>query len=161
MHGIWKSRIRADQPNKRMQRTRRAPLMRELVATVSAFLTVGFSLDDELPAEARSQKTGVRIDGIQLPFGPIIGIRNNEVSQMLRDYIQAAMRQAKYEILPDDGSFYGEIPSFDGVYANADKLEKCREELEEVLEEWILMRVSQNLPLPVVEGIELVIKETA
>jgi len=80
---------------------------------------------------------------------------------MLKDYIQAAMRQAKYEILPDDGSFYGEIPGFDGVYANADKLENCREELEEVLEEWILMRVSRNLALPVVEGIELVIKETA
>jgi predicted RNase H-like HicB family nuclease len=99
--------------------------------------------------------------GFRLPFGPIIGNRNNEVSQMLRDYIQAAMRQAKYEILPDDGSFYGEIPGFDGVYANADKLEKCREELAEVLEEWILMRVSRNLALPVLEGIELVIKETA
>lgn len=53
---------------------------------------------------------------------------------MLRDYIQAAMRQARYEILPDDSSFYGEIPSFDGVYANADKLENCRKELKEVLE---------------------------
>ena len=80
---------------------------------------------------------------------------------MLRDYIQAAMRKAKYEILPDDGSFYAEIPGFDGVYANADNLEKCREELEEVLEEWILVRVSRNLPLPVVEGIELTIRETA
>jgi predicted RNase H-like HicB family nuclease len=99
--------------------------------------------------------------GFRLAFGPIIGIRNNEVSQMLRNYIQTAMRQAKYEILSEDGSFYGEIPGFDGVYANADKLEKCREELEEVLEEWILLRVSRNLPLPVVEGIELVIKETA
>lgn len=68
---------------------------------------------------------------------------------MLREYIQTAMRQAEYEMLPDDRSFYGEIPGFDGVYANADKLEKCREELEEVLEEWILMRVSRNLPTPV------------
>lgn len=79
---------------------------------------------------------------------------------MLRNYIQAAMRQAKYEILPEDSTFYGEIPGYEGVYANADKLESCREELEEVLEEWILLRVSRNLPLPVVEGIELVIKET-
>lgn len=31
---------------------------------------------------------------------------------MLSQYIQAAMRQAKYEILSDDGSFYGEIPEF-------------------------------------------------
>ena len=80
---------------------------------------------------------------------------------MLRNYIQAAMREARYEILPDDGSFYGEVPGFEGVYANSERLETCREELEEVLEEWILLRVSRNLPLPVIQGIEIVIKETA
>lgn len=80
---------------------------------------------------------------------------------MLTKYLEVAMRQAKYDILSDDGSFYGEIPGFDGVYANADALEDCRQELEEVLEEWILFRVSRNLPLPVVDGIELVVKEVA
>jgi len=80
---------------------------------------------------------------------------------MLTNYIRTALRQAKYEILPDDGTYYGEIPGFDGVYANAETLEACREELEEVLEEWILFRVSRNLPLPIVEGIELAIKEIA
>jgi len=80
---------------------------------------------------------------------------------MLTKYLETAMRQAKYEILSDDGTFYGEIPGFDGVYANADTLEDCRRELEEVLEEWILVRVSRNLSLPVVDGIELTIKEVA
>ncbi|HUT84123.1 MAG TPA: type II toxin-antitoxin system HicB family antitoxin [Thermodesulfobacteriota bacterium] len=80
---------------------------------------------------------------------------------MLINYIQAAMRQASYEILPDDGTYYGEISGFDGVYANAVTLEVCRNELEEVLEEWILFRVSRNLPLPVVDGIELTIKAGA
>lgn len=78
---------------------------------------------------------------------------------MLTEYIRAAMHRARYEILKDDGTFYGEIPGLDGVYANADTLEACREELEEVLEEWILFRVSRNLTLPIVEGIELTIKE--
>ena len=78
---------------------------------------------------------------------------------MLSKYIQAAMRKAKYEILPDDRTFYGEIPGFEGVYANSATLEACREELEEVLEEWILFKISRSLPLPVVEGIELKIKE--
>ena len=78
---------------------------------------------------------------------------------MLTNYIRAAMAQAKYEILTDDGTFYGEIPGFDGVYANASTLEACREELEEVLEEWLLFRISKHLPLPVVGGIELTIKE--
>ncbi len=80
---------------------------------------------------------------------------------MLTNYIRAAMRRAKYEILPSDGGIYGEIPGFEGVYANTDTLEACREELEEVLEEWILLRVSKHLPLPVIDGIELAIKEVA
>ncbi len=80
---------------------------------------------------------------------------------MLMDYIRASMHRAKYEILPDDGTFYGEIPGFDGVYATASTLEACREELEEVLEEWILFRISKNLQLPIIDGIELTIKEIA
>ncbi len=77
---------------------------------------------------------------------------------MLTDYVRSAMHRARFEILPDDKSFFGEIPGFDGVSANADTLEKCRDELEEVLEEWILVRVARNLPLPVVDGIELVVR---
>ena len=49
---------------------------------------------------------------------------------MLTEYVQAAMRKAHNEILEDDNSFYGEIPGFDGVWATADTLEGCREELD-------------------------------
>jgi predicted RNase H-like HicB family nuclease len=66
---------------------------------------------------------------------------------MIRQYIDAAMRQAKYEILAGDSTYYGEIPGLEGVYANAPTLEACRDELEEVLEEWVLFRVSRSLPL--------------
>lgn len=79
---------------------------------------------------------------------------------MIRQYIDKAMEKAKYEILSDDGSFYGEIPVCRGVYANAKSLEKCRKELEETLEEWILFRIHKNLSIPVVDKIELKIKET-
>jgi predicted RNase H-like HicB family nuclease len=81
---------------------------------------------------------------------------------MLTKYIQAAMNTAHYGILPDDdGSYYGEIPGFEGVYSNMVNLEACREELQEVLEEWLLVRISQHLPLPPINGINLVIKEIA
>ena len=78
---------------------------------------------------------------------------------MLTEYLEAAMRRANYEILPDDNTFYGEIPGFDGVYANSDNLETCRSELREVLEEWILLSISRHLPLPVIDGIDLKVKE--
>lgn len=74
---------------------------------------------------------------------------------MLTKYIQAAMRRAKYEILEDDGSFYGHAPDLPGAWANASSLEECREELQEVVEEWIMLSIAQHTPLPVIEGIEL------
>ncbi|MFZ5453659.1 MAG: type II toxin-antitoxin system HicB family antitoxin [Thermodesulfobacteriota bacterium] len=80
---------------------------------------------------------------------------------MLLEYIDAALRHARYEILKDDGTYYGEIPECNGVYANAATLEVCREELREVLEEWVLFRVHRQLSLPVIDGIELTIKEVA
>jgi predicted RNase H-like HicB family nuclease len=49
------------------------------------------------------------------------------------------MRQARYEIVEDDASFYGDIPAIPGVWANAKTLEGCREELESVLEGWVLL----------------------
>ncbi len=78
---------------------------------------------------------------------------------MLTEYLEAAMRRANYEILPDDNTFYGDIPGFDGVYANSVNLETCRSELKEVLEEWILLSISRHLPLPIIDGIDLKVKE--
>jgi predicted RNase H-like HicB family nuclease len=80
---------------------------------------------------------------------------------MLSNYIKAALKHAKYEILEEDGSFYGEIPECNGVYAQSDSLEDCRAEIEEVLEEWILFRIYKNLELPVIDGREIKIKELA
>jgi len=64
---------------------------------------------------------------------------------VLLKYISSAMKKAKYEVLKEDNTYYGEIPGFKGVYANSSSLEKCKEELEEVLEEWLFYRISRNL----------------
>lgn len=79
---------------------------------------------------------------------------------MLTKYIGAAMRRATYEILPD-GTFYGEIPDFQGVYANADTLEACREDLQDVLEGWIILGLRLGHEMPIVEGIKLTVEEEA
>ena len=81
---------------------------------------------------------------------------------MLTKYLEAAMRHAHYEILADDQTYYGEIPPCRGVYANAPTLEKCRSELAQVLEDWVLFRIYKNLALPKIDGIKLTVKkETA
>ncbi|WP_330217185.1 type II toxin-antitoxin system HicB family antitoxin [Archaeoglobus sulfaticallidus] len=80
---------------------------------------------------------------------------------VIREYIEAAMKKARYEFLPESQVFYGEIPGLNGVYAYADSLEECKKELEEVLEEWILIRVSRSFQIPEVDGVKIVISKVA
>ena len=82
---------------------------------------------------------------------------------MLTRYIRAAMALAKYEIVEEDATFYGSIaaPGFAGIWANAVTLEACREELEEVLEDWLLLSVADHSPIPEIDGIRLQVKEVA
>ncbi len=80
---------------------------------------------------------------------------------MLTGYIHAALRKARYELLEDE-SYYGEIPGFSGVYADAGTLEACREQLQEVLEGWILLGLRLGHELPEVDGMKLeMVKEAA
>jgi len=78
---------------------------------------------------------------------------------MLTEYIQKVLGHAHYEIIEDDGTYWGEIPAFQGVWGRAETLEKCREELRVALEEWVVFRLRKDLDLPVVEGIDLNIVE--
>jgi predicted RNase H-like HicB family nuclease len=69
------------------------------------------------------------------------------------------MRRARYGILPDEGTFHGEIPGFEGVYSEGETLEACRDELGEVLEDRVFSRVSPSLPVPELDGVELRIRK--
>ncbi|MBC7991709.1 MAG: type II toxin-antitoxin system HicB family antitoxin [Rhizobacter sp.] len=78
---------------------------------------------------------------------------------MLSRYLQAALHRARYEILPDEGCYFGEVPGLDGVWAKGPTLESCREDLAEVIEEWVLLSVSRRLPVPELDGVRLRIPE--
>ena len=45
---------------------------------------------------------------------------------MLSEYIQKALEKALYKVL-DDGTWFAEIPDFQGVWANASTVEECRQ----------------------------------
>jgi predicted RNase H-like HicB family nuclease len=74
---------------------------------------------------------------------------------MLTEYIAAAMKRATYEILEEDGTYYGEIPECPGVWANAETSENCRRELQEVLEGWIILGLQKGDSIPELDGISL------
>lgn len=65
---------------------------------------------------------------------------------MITRYLREAIRRAKYEIL-EDGTYYGWIEELAGVWAAASNLEECRDELESVVEDWLLpgLRLGHNI----------------
>jgi predicted RNase H-like HicB family nuclease len=80
---------------------------------------------------------------------------------MLTEYIQAAMRRAKYEIVEDDNSYYGHIPGIRGLWANAATLEDCRAQLEQALEDWLVLSIADHSPIPEMNGIRVEVREVA
>ena len=59
---------------------------------------------------------------------------------MLSEFINQKIKKAHYKLLKD-GVYFGEIPALKGVWANGDTLEECREELREVLESWLVLKL--------------------
>lgn len=73
------------------------------------------------------------------------------------EYIQKAIERAEYKRL-EDGTWFADMPGFEGVWANGGSVEESRRELMEVLEEWLLLKIHDNDPIPVVDGITLAVK---
>ena len=66
---------------------------------------------------------------------------------MLSEYMDKAMGHAEYRQL-EDGTIFGSIPGFQGVWANAVAESACAAELREVLEGWLLLGIANHDPLP-------------
>ena len=78
---------------------------------------------------------------------------------MLVEYIQKAIERAEYKKL-EDGTWFAEIPGFEGVWSNGKSVEECRKELIEVLEEWLFLKIRDNNSVPTIDGITLAVKST-
>lgn len=75
---------------------------------------------------------------------------------MLREYINAAMQRAHYELINQpDQSYYGEIPGLDGVLATGKTLEECRANLEDALDAWLALGLQLGHAIPEVGGVRL------
>ena len=47
------------------------------------------------------------------------------------------------------------------MWAQAGTLEACREELQKVLEEWIILGLKMGHPIPSIDGVALTVQEVA
>ena len=80
---------------------------------------------------------------------------------MLTPFINAALQKAHYEILPDGEGYFGAIEGLEGVWAQTATLEGCREELQEVLEEWIILGLKMGHAIPSIDGVALTVPGVA
>lgn len=67
---------------------------------------------------------------------------------MLIEYIEEALKRARYEIINDEEPYYGEVPELRGVWATGETLEECRKNLKEVIEGWLIVSIKKGLPIP-------------
>ena len=74
---------------------------------------------------------------------------------MFAQYLDKAMQHAQIEQIEqiEDGSYFGSIPGFQGIWSNAATEDASRQELREVLEGWILLQIADHTPLPTVDGL--------
>ena len=74
---------------------------------------------------------------------------------MLTAYIEAAMNEAKYEIIDNTEPFYVEIPRLKGLWATGKTLEDCRRNLAETLEEWLVISLQLGHKIPPMQGVKI------
>ncbi|HXU31294.1 MAG TPA: type II toxin-antitoxin system HicB family antitoxin [Thermoanaerobaculia bacterium] len=77
-----------------------------------------------------------------------------EARFILSDYVDGAMAEATYDKLEDD-TYAGRILLCKGVVAFGLTLRQCEDELRSTLEDWILVGLKLDHPLPVITGIDL------
>ena len=75
-------------------------------------------------------------------------------TMLLVDYSEKALKKAKYKRL-NDGTWFAEIDGFQGVWGNGLTIEECRQDLLEVLEEWIILKLQDGDNLPIVDDLQI------
>lgn len=79
---------------------------------------------------------------------------------MISRYVDKALRRARYLRL-EDGSISATVPGLRGVIATAPNLEVCRDQLAEVIEEWVLVRVARGLAVPMIAGARVRVRKAS
>jgi predicted RNase H-like HicB family nuclease len=71
---------------------------------------------------------------------------------MFSEYMTAALEKAQYKIIDDEYPYFAEVPELEGVWATGKTIEECRNELIEIIEEWIVARLQRGLSIPMLCG---------
>ena len=70
---------------------------------------------------------------------------------MFAEYIHAALRHAKYEVLEDD-TYMATVEGLQGVIAVGDTIEDCRDDLIGAIEGWVALGLRLGHAIPPIDG---------
>jgi predicted RNase H-like HicB family nuclease len=70
---------------------------------------------------------------------------------MFTEYIQAALKHAKYETLEDE-TYMATVDGLRGVIAVGDTIEDCSQDLIEVIEGWVALGLRMGHTIPTIDG---------
>ena len=68
---------------------------------------------------------------------------------MITEYVNEALKRAKFELINDEEPYYGEVTELRGVWATWKTPEECRHNLAEVIDGWFAIRKERGLPIPI------------
>jgi predicted RNase H-like HicB family nuclease len=68
---------------------------------------------------------------------------------MYPEYKKEALKRAKFELINNEEPYYGEVTELRGVWATGKTPEECRQNLTEVIDGWLVVRLRKGLLIPI------------
>lgn len=72
----------------------------------------------------------------------------------LNSYVEEVLKKARYEYGEATDSWCASVDILPGAYAQADTLEEARNQLAEVIEEYILVSIADGDDLPIIDNLD-------
>jgi predicted RNase H-like HicB family nuclease len=74
--------------------------------------------------------------------------------KLLDDYIDAALRTARFEKIEKGARVYAELRAFPGAWADGKTRDEAAKTLRQVLKGWIKLQLERREPLPRLKGVQ-------
>ena len=74
--------------------------------------------------------------------------------KLLEDYIDAALKNARYEKIDNGTKVYAELRGFPGAWADGKTRDEATKTLRQVLKGWIELQLERGQPLPRLRGVQ-------
>jgi predicted RNase H-like HicB family nuclease len=74
--------------------------------------------------------------------------------KLLDDYIDVALRTARYEKIDNGTRVYAELRGFPGAWADGKTRDEATKTLRQVLEGWVELQLKRGQPLPRLKGVQ-------